>query len=63
MPSIYEMTDGPSRVEAVKALDLFNDRMYFDEVYRPILTAVGVSRPELRRAGQGGAREPVPSGA
>ena len=53
MPSIYEMADGPRRVEAVKALGVFNDRLYFDEVYLPVLAALGVSRPELRRAARG----------
>ena len=50
MPAIYELADGRRRVEAIKALGVFNDEMYFHEVYQPILTALGVSRPELRRA-------------
>src|SRR5262249_45600363 len=51
MPAIYEMADGRQRVESIKALQVFNDEMYFHQVYQPILAAVGVSRPELRRAG------------
>jgi len=51
MPAIYEMADGRRRVESIKALQVFNDEMYFHEVYQPILAALGVSRPELRRAG------------
>jgi acyl-[acyl-carrier-protein] desaturase len=50
MPVIYDMKDGPQRVEAIKALGVFDDQMYFHEVYTPILTALGVSRPELRQA-------------
>jgi acyl-[acyl-carrier-protein] desaturase len=50
MPAIYEMADGRRRVEAIKSLGVFNDQLYFREVYQPILTALGVSRPELRRA-------------
>jgi len=50
MPAIYEMADGRRRVEAIKALQVFNDEMYFREVYQPVLAALGVSRPELRRA-------------
>ena len=38
------------RVEAVKALRVFDDRMYFDQVYAPVLAALGVSRQELRKA-------------
>jgi hypothetical protein len=50
MPAIYEMVDGRRRVEAVKALKIFNDELYFREVYQPILAALDISRPELRRA-------------
>jgi acyl-[acyl-carrier-protein] desaturase len=51
MPAIYELADGRQRVEAIKALRVFDDAMYFHDVYLPILAALGVSRPELRRAG------------
>jgi acyl-[acyl-carrier-protein] desaturase len=50
MPAIYEMADGRRRVEAIKALGVFNDQLYFNEVYQPVLAALGVTRPELRRA-------------
>ena len=50
MPAIYEMVDGARRVEAIKALRVFNDQIYFEEVYQPILAALEVTRPELRRA-------------
>jgi acyl-[acyl-carrier-protein] desaturase len=49
MPAIYELADGQRRVEAIKALHLFDDTIYFREVYQPILAALGVTRPELRR--------------
>ncbi len=51
MPAVYELADGRRRVEAIRALGLFNDEMYFRDVYQPILAALGVTRPELRRAG------------
>ena len=41
---------GRARVEAIKALGVFNDEMYFREVYQPVLAALGITRPELRRA-------------
>jgi acyl-[acyl-carrier-protein] desaturase len=50
MPTIYELADGRGRVEAIKGLGVFDDQLYFREVYQPILAALGVSRPELRRA-------------
>lgn len=49
MPVIYQLADGPKRVNEIKSLDIFNDDMYFHEVYEPILTALGITRPELRR--------------
>src|SRR5262249_30039164 len=49
MPAIHEMVDGEQRVEAIKSLQVFNDEIYFREVYRPILAALGVRRPELRQ--------------
>jgi acyl-[acyl-carrier-protein] desaturase len=50
MPAIYEMADGRRRVEAIKALRVFDSEVYFLEVYQPILAALGVTRQELRRA-------------
>jgi hypothetical protein len=50
MPAIYELADGRRRVEAIKALRVFDDRTYFDQVYAPVLAALGVSRQELRKA-------------
>ena len=50
MPAIYELADGRRRVEAIKALQVFDDRMYFGQVYAPVLAALGVSRQELREA-------------
>jgi hypothetical protein len=50
MPAIYELVDGPKRIEAIKALGVFDDRMFYEQVYQPVLAALRVSRPELRRA-------------
>jgi acyl-[acyl-carrier-protein] desaturase len=51
MPAIHELADGRRRAEAIKSLNVFTDEMYVREVYQPILAALGVTRPELRRAG------------
>jgi acyl-[acyl-carrier-protein] desaturase len=48
MPAIYTMVDGRQRVARVKELDIFNDNLYYQEVYLPILDALGVSRAEMR---------------
>ena len=59
MPAVHEMADGTDRVAAIKALRVFDDEMYFRDVYQPILAALGVSRPELRR---GAAPPPAAAG-
>ena len=48
MPAIYNMVDGRQRIARVKELDIFNDNLYYQEVYLPILEALGVSRAEMR---------------
>lgn len=49
MPAIYELVDGQKRVDAIAALQVFNYDLYFREVYQPILSALKVSRSELRQ--------------
>jgi acyl-[acyl-carrier-protein] desaturase len=51
MPAIGELADGRRRIEAIKALQVFDLQVYYREVYHPILEALGVTRPDLRRAG------------
>jgi acyl-[acyl-carrier-protein] desaturase len=50
MPALHETADGRRRIQAIKELNLFDDRIYIRDVYLPILEALGVSRAELRRA-------------
>lgn len=50
MPAIYEMADSRQRMEAIRSLKVFDDQMYLQEVYEPILATLGITRPELRRA-------------
>jgi acyl-[acyl-carrier-protein] desaturase len=50
MPAIADLADGRQRMEAIKALQVLDEQMYYREVYHPILEALGVTRPELRRA-------------
>src|SRR5207247_2154059 len=40
MPAVYEMVDGAERVAAIKALRVFDDEMYFRDVYQPILATL-----------------------
>ena len=48
MPAIYTMVEGRQRVARVKEIEIFNDNLYYQEVYLPILEALGVSRSEMR---------------
>jgi acyl-[acyl-carrier-protein] desaturase len=50
MPAIYEMADSRKRTEEIRALEVFDEQIYVREVYTPILAALGVTRPELRRS-------------
>jgi acyl-[acyl-carrier-protein] desaturase len=50
MPAIHELADGRRRVEAIKNLGIFDERIYHACVYQPILDSLGISRQELRRA-------------
>ena len=50
MPVIYELIDGPRRVEAIKALEIFDDRLYYRDVYMPVVNALGATAKELRQA-------------
>ncbi len=51
MPAIAGLADGRRRAEAIRTLQVFDPQIYYREVYHPVLEALGVTRPELRRAG------------
>jgi acyl-[acyl-carrier-protein] desaturase len=48
MPAINDFADGLQRVARIKALDIFNEDIYYREVYLPVLASLGVSRKEMR---------------
>jgi acyl-[acyl-carrier-protein] desaturase len=48
MPAINDFADGQQRVARIKALDIFNEDIYYREVYLPVLDTLGVSRAEMR---------------
>ena len=54
MPAIHEMADSQQRVSQIRSLEIFNEDIYYREVYLPVLAALGVHRTEMRN----GAREP-----
>jgi acyl-[acyl-carrier-protein] desaturase len=48
MPAINDIVDGRRRVAAIKALAIFDEDIYYREVYLPILAHLGVERSEMR---------------
>lgn len=48
MPAIHAMVDGRQRVARIKDLEIFDENIYYREVYLPILAALGVDRKEMR---------------
>jgi acyl-[acyl-carrier-protein] desaturase len=49
MPAIHDLlSDSRQRVAKVKELEIFNEDLYYREVYLPILAELGVDRQEMR---------------
>ena len=48
MPAIYALADGAQRIAAVKALRIFDDDIFYQDVYLAVLAALGVERSEMR---------------
>ena len=48
MPAGDLLADGRQRVEAVKSLKIFDESVYFAEVYMPILQRLGLTKADLR---------------
>lgn len=48
MPATHLLADSAKRVAAVKALNIFNEDLFYGEVLLPILDALGVEKRELR---------------
>ncbi len=49
MPAIHEFADSHKRIARIKELEIFNEDMYYREVYLPLLAELGVERGEMRQ--------------
>jgi len=49
MPADQLLADGRQRVAAVKALKIFDEQVFFAEVFEPLLQQLGLTRADLRR--------------
>jgi acyl-[acyl-carrier-protein] desaturase len=54
MPAVHLIADGAQRAADIRALKIFDDDIYLDEVFRPIVDALGLSLKELRRPKKAG---------
>jgi acyl-[acyl-carrier-protein] desaturase len=48
MPAIYDFADSHKRIARIRELNIFDEDMYYREIYLPILDSLGVQRSELR---------------
>jgi len=62
MPAIHELVDGRRRVARIRELEIFNDEIYFREVYLPVLKDLGIPRAEMRNRLPGRKSAPVDTG-
>ena len=49
MPAVHLLVDGRRRAEAVKALRIFDEDIFYYQVFEPLLTDLQVHKSELRR--------------
>jgi acyl-[acyl-carrier-protein] desaturase len=49
MPAIDDLAAGRQRVAQIKSLGIFDENLYYSEVYLPILSALDVKRSEMRQ--------------
>jgi acyl-[acyl-carrier-protein] desaturase len=63
MPAIYDLAESRSRVAEIVELRIFDEDIYYREVYLPVLEALGVTRAEIRNRvpRKKSAAEPTPS--
>jgi acyl-[acyl-carrier-protein] desaturase len=49
MPAVHMLTDSRRRIQAVKDLFIFDEKIYIDHVVNPLLEKLGLTRADLRR--------------
>jgi acyl-[acyl-carrier-protein] desaturase len=49
MPAVHMLADSARRMEDVRRLRIFDEEIYFQQVYTPVLEKLGVTRKEMRR--------------
>ncbi len=49
MPAIHMLLDGQRRIQAVRELDIFDDRTFYFKVFEPLVRRLGLTKNDLRR--------------
>ena len=49
MPAVYMLSQTEQRRATVKALNIYDENIYYKDVYLPLLAALGIDRREMRR--------------
>ena len=48
MPAVHLLADSQRRITQIKSLQIFDESTYMRQVYEPVLTALGLTRQDLR---------------
>ncbi len=62
MPAVYLLADSRRRMAAIRELGIFDEDVFANEVYRPILEALGIDHRELREGPSRRKSEPDKAG-
>src|SRR5262249_18555607 len=49
MPSYHLLADSARRAAAIKALHIFDEEIYYHQVFEPAMAALGLTRADLRQ--------------
>lgn len=51
MPAVHLLADCKARENRIRSMNIFDEEVFFKEVYQPILERLGITRKEMRRSG------------
>jgi acyl-[acyl-carrier-protein] desaturase len=52
MPALHLISEGAQRVADVRALNIFSEQTFTEEVYHPLMNRLGLTRKDLRQKGK-----------
>jgi hypothetical protein len=48
MPADKLLTDGPRRIAAIREMGIFDEGLFYNNVYTPLMSRLGLTRNDLR---------------